>query len=314
MDSVLERLPSGARVCVIRLRSLGDSVLATPAITLLKRERPDLKVAVVSEQRFFQVFEGNPDIEAVLEPSLRQVRRWNPALCLNLHGGARSAWMTLASGADFRAGFLHHRCAAVYNVLIPTAQEILNINRKVHTAEHLASAMFFLGVEIQDVPRARLVAGQEPDSRPAAPSVLIHPFASAPSKVWPADRFASLAQELSARHGLEPVFLAGPGDDATPFSKWRVMQNASLSVVKRLLAAASLFVGNDSGPAHMAAALSVPVIALFGSSDPVIWGPWKTESVVLRRDEGIHNIPVEEALAAAGRLRPQSAGTRKGPA
>jgi ADP-heptose:LPS heptosyltransferase len=311
MDSVLERLTAGARVCVIRLRSLGDCVLTTPALALLKRQRPDLKLAVVSEPRFAEVFQGNPDIEEVLPPKLRDVRRWRSALCLNFHGGARSAWMTLASGAEFRAGFLHHRWASVYNVLIPSAQEILNVNRKVHTAEHLASAMFFLGVEIQDVPRARLVAEPAQTATAAGPSAVIHPFASAPGKTWPVERFVRVAQELNAKHGLEPIFLAGPGDDATPFDTWRVLRNAPLPTVKRTVAAASLFVGNDSGPAHMAAAFNVPVVVLFGASDPVIWGPWKTDSAVLTRDEDIEAISVEETLAAIDRLRLRHSGNKK---
>ncbi|HLJ51087.1 MAG TPA: glycosyltransferase family 9 protein [Bryobacteraceae bacterium] len=300
MESVLERLPSGARVCVVRLRSLGDSVLTTPALALLKRQRPDLKIAVVSEERFFPIFEGNPDVDELLPPSLRAVRKWRSNLCLNFHGGAHSACMTLLSGAQFRAGFLHHRWSSLYNVPIPTAQEVLNVNRKVHTAEHLASAMFFLGVNVQEIPRARLAA-----ERPACSAryAVLHPFASAPGKTWPAERFAQVARALVERHGLEPVFIAGPSDDPSPFSAWRTIRNAPLSQIKQLLFGASLFIGNDSGPAHMAAAFSVPVIVLFGSSDPIVWAPWKTKSVVLTSENGIEGISAGETLAVIDRLR-----------
>ncbi|MEO7146083.1 MAG: glycosyltransferase family 9 protein, partial [Bryobacteraceae bacterium] len=88
-----------------------------------------------------------------------------------------------------------------------------------------------------------------------------------------------------------------------PFAQWRVLNNAPLARVKQLLAGASLFVGNDSGPAHMAAAFGVPVAALFGSSDAVTWAPWKTESAVLTAPGGIQNISVEQALEAVERLR-----------
>lgn len=300
MESVLERLPSGARVCVIRLRSLGDSVLTTPALSLLKRQRPDLKVAVVSEPRFFPVFEGNPDVDQLLPPSFSAVRKWRATLCVNFHGGTRSAWMTLLSGAKFRAGFEHYRWSPVYNIPIPTAQEILCVSRKVHTAEHLASAMFFLGVDPQEIPRARLVA-----TSPVAfaPYAVIHPFASAPDKTWPAERFGEVAEALTQRHGLEPVFLAGPDDDASPFRTWRVLENLRLGMVKNILAGASLFLGNDSGPAHMAAAFRVPTVVLFGSSDAAVWAPWKTRSAVLASFEGIQEITTTRALAAVESLR-----------
>ena len=98
-----------SRVAVIRLRSLGDCVLTTPALDILKRSRPDLRLAVVVEDRFRDIFEGNPDLEAILPPALGALRAWRPALCLNFHGGTRSAWMTALSGSPFRAGFGHFR-------------------------------------------------------------------------------------------------------------------------------------------------------------------------------------------------------------
>ncbi len=62
--------------------------------------------------------------------------------------------MTAASGAAFRAGFGHFRHQFAYNLRIPRAQQILSVERKVHTAEHLASAMFWLGVPLTEIPRA----------------------------------------------------------------------------------------------------------------------------------------------------------------
>ncbi len=158
MTNVLERLKPDARLAVIRLRSLGDCVLTTPALSLLKQARPDLKIAIVVEDRFAPVFTDNPDVSAILSPSAGEIARWRPDLTLNLHGGATSVRLMLASRSRWRAGFGHFRFRLLYNVRIPRAQEILEVNRIVHTAEHLASAMFFLGVPQSDIPRARLFA------------------------------------------------------------------------------------------------------------------------------------------------------------
>src|SRR5215468_5867712 len=105
VSRVLENLPDGAHVAVVRLRSLGDCVLTTPALELLKNSRPDLRVAVAVESRFAPVFAGNPAVETLLQPAVAAVRTWAPQLCLNLHGGTRSAVLTALSGARFRAGF-----------------------------------------------------------------------------------------------------------------------------------------------------------------------------------------------------------------
>jgi len=303
VQSVLECLPRASRVGILRLRSLGDCVLTTPALEILKRCRPDLRLAVMVEDRFRAVFEGNPDVDEILPGTLGALRRWRPMLCWNLHGGGRSAWMTALSGARYRAGFGHFRYRAVYNVRIPRAQEILGVERKVHTAEHLASAVFYLGAPICDVPRAKVVAGSAGTSAgtagmsACATEVVIHPFATTAGKTWGAGGFLAVAQYLKEA-GIEPVFIGGGGDDFSPFRAFRTISGAPLSEIKRLIAGASLFVGNDSGPAHMAAALGVPSVVIFCASDPAIWGPWRTTSQVVTAPSGVAQV-----LDALARLR-----------
>jgi ADP-heptose:LPS heptosyltransferase len=204
-------------------------------------------------------------------------------------------WLTAASGARIRAGFAHHAYSFLYTDKIPRAQEIIGDARRVHTAEHLASAMFWMGVPRTEIPRAQLSA--DPVAI-AGPYTVLHPFAATPEKTWPAERFLDVAEHLT-----NPVFLAGPNDDPTPFAKFRVFQNAPLAEVKSIIAGAQLFIGNDSGPAHIAAAFGVPVVVLFGPSDPVNWAPWRTEGHVLTNPEGIDRIRVDEVIAAADALR-----------
>jgi heptosyltransferase-3 len=299
MPSLLESLPRGARVSVIRLRSLGDCVLTTPALALLKSHRPDLHIQIVVEPRFAAVFEGSPDVDEIsVSHSLVNPNR--PDLVLNLHGGTRSMLISFTSGAKYKAGFGHHRYSFVYSHKIPRAQEILGEERPVHTAEHLASAMFWLGVPKQDIPRAKLSAKSPPND--LGPYAVIHPFASLPEKTWPLDRYGEVVVNLRSAHGLDTVFLAGPTDDSGPFSAFRVCQNAPLSDVKSLISGASLFVGNDSGPAHVAAAFGVPGVVLFGPSNPVTWAPWRTEARVMTSREDIARIQTSDVLAAAESL------------
>ena len=299
-SDLIARLPSGSRVAVIRLRSLGDCVLTTPALALLKAHRPDLEIHMVVEPRFAGVFEDNPDVATASEAVP------NVDLILNLHGGTRSMWLTLASGAKYRAGFAHHRYSFLYTHKIPAAQAILGVGRSVHTAEHLASAMFWMGVPPAAISRAKLIARNPPD-RP--PYVVLHPFASAPDKAWPRERFVLVAARLQAQ-GLQPMILAGPADDAAPFAPFEVLKNAPPRDVKNVMSGAALFIGNDSGPAHIAAAFGVPVVVLFGPSNPVTWAPWRTEARVLTSPGSIARISLDEVLSAADALR--LAGMRAG--
>jgi heptosyltransferase III len=297
VSPLLDRLPPHSRVAVIRLRSLGDCVLTTPALALLHQHRPDLRIAVAVEPRFAAIFEYNPAITRILDDHRLAARKFAPALCLNLHGGARSVWLTALSGARHRAGFAHHAHRWLYNAKIPRAQSILGEERTVHTAEHLASAMFWLGVPRQEIPRAALYA--TPEKR--TPYAVIHPFASAAHKMWPAENFLALAHHLQAQ-GLAVVITGAPSDDFTSFRAFECAQNNTLTQTKNLLAGATLFLGNDSGPAHMAAAFGLPVVVLYGTSDPVVWAPWRTPHRTFVSPAGLARIAPATVIAAVGEL------------
>ena len=298
----MDRLPAGSRIAVIRLRSLGDCVLTTPSLALLKAHRGDLRIAVVVEPRFAGIFEGNPDVDDILPPQIGSLMRFRPTLALNLHGGTRSIALACASGAVIRAGFGHHRYSFVYTHKIPRAQQILGEERPVHTAEHIASAMFWMGVPRHPIPRAKLASSKLPEFVRGG-YVVLHPFASEPSKTWPAQRFLAVAAHLRTALDLEPVFVAGPEDETSAFESFRVWQGAPLNELKNLMAGAQIFIGNDSGPAHIAAAFGVPVVAIFGASNAVTWAPWRTDARVLTSPGGIEGIEVSEAIAAIEALR-----------
>jgi len=304
---VLADLPANSRILVIRLRSIGDIILLTPALHLLKAWRPDLFVSVLVEARFRELLEGNPDVNEILSPgegsikaashlnAVLGLRRKKFAVCINLHGGPTSRFLTRMSGARIKVGFWHFRSPGRYHILVPDARTILD-QPTIHTAEHHASAFFYLGLPRQEIPRARIFVRAEytswwQDARarlglaPGDEYVLIHPTALFATKQWAAEKFAQLGAALEREMGLKPVYSCGPGEGGV----LDAVQNASGSPIRRLegmrlgqfaaaLAESRLFVGNDSGPAHMAAALSRPLVVIFGSSSSTIWGPWPPQA------------------------------------
>jgi len=301
--SLLPDLPGSSRILVIRLRSIGDIVLLTPALHLLKAWRPDLFASVLVEPRFRELLEGNPDVDEILSPGEGSIkaashlsaalglRRKKFAVCINLHGGPTSRFLTRMCGARIKVGFEHFRSPGHYQILVPDARIILD-QPTIHTAEHQACAFFCLGLPRQEIPRARIFVSAEHKAwwkhrraslglAPGDGYVMIHPTALYATKQWAAEKFAQLAAALEREMSLKPVFSCGPGEGAI----LDAVQNASGSPIRRLegmrlgqfaaaLADTRLFVGNDSGPAHMAAALSRPLVVIFGSSSSTIWGPW----------------------------------------
>ena len=303
--SLLPNLPSGARILILRLRSIGDIVLLTPTLWLLKEWRPDLRISVMVESRFQELLQGNPAVEEILSPGegtgarnllsrlavIRELRRRGFALCVNLHGGPTSRLFTRWSGAQWRVGFAHYRGARLYNVIVPDARFILN-QPSLHTAEHQAAAFFHLGLPRHEIPRAQIFSGAGHAEwwgarraslgiPPGQPYAIVHPTALYKTKEWAPEGFARLGEFMEGDHGIVPIYSCGPGEspvlDAVQKSSAipiRRLGGVSLAQFAAVLAEARLFVGNDSGPAHMAAALARPVVVIFGSSSSLIWGPW----------------------------------------
>jgi heptosyltransferase-3 len=299
----LDRVEPGSRVAVIRLRSMGDCVLATPALQLLKNARPDLEIKVVVEDRFAAIFGSD-----TLPPTAAALRAFGPRLCLNLHGGTRSARLTLLSGARFRAGFEIFRPGWIYNTPIPTAQETLGITRRVHTAEHMASAMFYLGVPISDVPRARVEAlPSRSQFAPEGEYAVIHPMAATQEKTWRPEGFLEVARHLERSRGLQVVFIGAAGEDLSRFGAYRTVEGAALEELAKLMRDAAFFMGNDSGPAHVAAAFGVPQVVIFGPSDSLTWAPWRASAEVVKADAlkggtAIRDISVDCVISAVDRV------------
>jgi ADP-heptose:LPS heptosyltransferase len=308
-QSVLSQIPENSSVVIIRLRSLGDTVLTTPAVALLKQHRPDLRIHMAVEKPFDELLEGNPDLSGILRiaPGARLAQRWKllgeirgtkPALCLNTHGGSTSAWLTLLSGARFRAGYAHYRMRPAYNVTIPRAQEVLGreADAPVHTAEHHAAAMFHLGVPPKEIPRAKLHGSASPLPKPYA---VLHVTAAYFTKQWEASKFREIAALLRDRHGLDPVVIAGPGEGETlrEFDGFTCLDRTSIADLKALIGGSDFFVGNDSGPAHIAAAFEIPSVVIFGSSNSAVWGPWRTPHAVVETAWGCKPCPGDRCYA-----------------
>ena len=303
--SLLPDLPAGARILILRLRSIGDIILLTPTLRLLKEWRPDLRISVMVESRFRELLQGNPAVEEILIPGegsgvrkllsrlavIRGLRLRGFSLCVNLHGGPTSRLFARWSAAPWRVGFAHYRGASLYNILVPDARTILN-KPSLHTAEHQAAAFFYLGLPRKEIPRAQIFSAAEQaawwDAQRARlgiasgqPYAVVHPTASYKTKEWAPEGFARLGEFLEREARVVPIYSCGPGEapvldavEKASGAPLRRLEGMSLAQFAAALAGARLFVGNDSGPAHMAAALARPVVVIFGSSSSPIWGPW----------------------------------------
>jgi len=299
------------RVLVVRLRSIGDTVLATPSLHALRRFLPGARLDVLLEDWVAPLLEGSADVDRVVGVArksarerlgvARLLRRERYDVVYNLHGGSTAALLTRATGAPHRVGFADYAYAALHSHAAPPSAGLWG-REKTHSAEQQLALPGWTGVPVSDRPATRLaVTRQAADSvarrlraegfRDGEPYALVHPAAAFESKTWAPENFARVVDHLAAR-GLRPVAVAGPGEAAvvaavreSARAPLAALTDLRLPEVTALAAGARLFVGNDSGVAHMAAAVGTPQVVVFGSSNVAHWRPWTTAPAEVVREE-----------------------------
>lgn len=283
-------------ILVIKLRYIGDVLLATPVLRALRDQFPNARLTVAVNRGTEEILKWNPDVhETLVVPRgtlagqlrfFRDLRRRGFDCVVDLTDGDRSAILTWVSGAPVRIGFNdeHRLRGQLYSTVVRVPQDIL------HRIGRNLSALRPLGIEPKASPPVLHTAPQdeaeaqcilERVGATSARLVMLQPGARYWFKAWPAERFAELADRLTDAHGC--LVLIG-GDAAERELAESVRTKARSSPVNlaghttllqyaAVLKRCALFIGNDNGPMHMAAALGIPVVALFGPSDPAMWGP-----------------------------------------
>jgi predicted lipopolysaccharide heptosyltransferase III len=299
------------RVLVVRLRSIGDTVLATPSLRALRRFLPHAKIDLLVEDWVAPLLDGFRDVDEVLTlPRSGTAARMRMARLLwsrrydvayNLHGGTTAGFLVRASGARHRIGFAEYRYPWLYNHLAPRSSELWG-TETTHSAEQQLALLGWTGVPVSDRPASALGESEEAaDSLrirldkvgfdPSKPFSLIHPTAAFDTKRWAGERFAAMCDHLASR-GIASVLVAAENESdvlrsITGHSRSNPLTLAGLTLpeVTALARRARLFVGNDSGIAHIAAAVKLPTVVIFGSSNVAHWYPWTAGvSAVVRED------------------------------
>ena len=286
------------RVLVIRLRSIGDTVLATPSLFALKRFLPDAQIDILVEDWVAPLLTAHPHVDNVITLErggfmerlrvARELRAERYDVVYNLHGGTTATFLTRATGARHRVGFKTYQYAKLHTELVPSPL-LLWGQQKTHSVEQQLALLGWTGVPVSDRPRTQLgispAAVESVNQQLAAAGLadrkiaLIHPAAALETKRWATENFARVAEFVNER-GLAPVAIAGPHelgiiDELLNESSAHVLSlDLSLPEVTALAARSQLFVGNDSGIAHIAAAVGTPSVVVFGSSNIAHWRPW----------------------------------------
>ncbi|MCM8800956.1 MAG: lipopolysaccharide heptosyltransferase II [Candidatus Omnitrophica bacterium] len=333
------------RILVARTDRVGDVLLSTPVIKNLRDSYPSSYIAMVVSNYCKEILEGNPYLDEVLIydkekrhrgliGSLKFVfhlRKKRFDLAIILHPTNRMHLVTFLARIPKRIGYNRKLGFLLTDKIPHTKQE----GRK-HELEYNLDLLRYLGIPAQDKTLFMPIRKEAEDwieelfkkerINPTDKLLAIHPGASCPSKLWPAERFAELADRLADKYGFKLIFIAGRKDINITEGVIKYLKNpvinlagkTSLSQLASILRRCQLFISNDSGPVHIATAVGTPVISIFGRNQkglsPLRWRPLGRFDRFIHKDVGCsqclaHNckkgflclkaITVEEVLEIA---------------
>jgi heptosyltransferase-3 len=279
-------LPSRPRILVIALRRLGDVLLTTPLIASLRRAWPDAVIDALVFADTAGILKGNPDINSVVPfPGNRTViqsltlaaslyRRYD--LAISTQSGDRPTFFAFVAGKQ-RVALVEQTVKS--QVIEKLLDRSLVYVPGVHRVEEMLRLADTLGIE--RVPHLVPPRARDSADVPQGDYAVIHAAPMFRYKQWSAQGWRDLAAVLASR-GLTVVATGGPAPDERAYldTVWhgtavtRLDGKLDWSQLSGLLAKAKVFVGPDTSVTHLAAASGAPTVALFGPTDPRLWGPF----------------------------------------
>jgi heptosyltransferase-3 len=267
----------------IRVGGLGDLLAVLPSLNLLRRAFPDLRIVLCARPEYGSLLRARGVVDEVRSA---EALDWNDG-----EFDLRIGWFQKPASVPDGPG-----CYFVFDPAAgqPVSRFFFDRTAAVVRASGASS--------VPDFAECARLPGGSPGLR-TGPAV-IHPGSGGRRKCWPLERFRELAAEL-ARKGLSGRFVAGDADaDAAAGLRaavlppdWMILETVSLAGLAALLESAPLYVGNDSGVTHLAAACGVPAVALFRSEFAASWRP-AGRTTVLSADE-VEDVPLEAVVSAA---------------
>jgi predicted lipopolysaccharide heptosyltransferase III len=298
------------KILLIRLRRIGDVILTTPAVTTLRQCFPAASISYIVERPYRELVEGNPNLDKVIilekKQSLkdffrliRLIRKERYDVVLDFHGGPRASLITFFSGAKLKVGYRIKYKNFIYDVKLPRRPE----EGYFHSVENHINLVKALGVEVKSLPplylpQARKTEAErvskfiEENSLAASKIIAIHISAGNEFRNWGVDNLVQLINLLGQRTDIKIVLL-GTGEDQkaeeeilkkSTSSVLSLVGRLNLREVRELISHSSLFVGPDSGPMHIAASTSTPIVALFGPNLPAFNAPWQAKAIVVEKE------------------------------
>ncbi len=291
------------RILVIKLRAIGDVLLSTVVLKNLREAFPRAKLDFLTEKSSREVIEGNHNVNSVIvfdgkhQSSLGlilNVRGRNYDLVLDLFGNPRSAIVTYFSGATYRVGYRFGWRRYCYNTVVtPRGGDVHNTEFNLDALRAIGLPIGSDRIEFPLTIMAEHLADEYFNLHKLTEkfTVALNPGGGWYTKRWRIPEFAQLGDLLVREWNAKVLVAWGPGEleDAKKLKSSMkesalLLPQSSLKQLAAILKRCSVFVTNDSGPMHIAAAVGTPVVAIFGPTDPELQGPIGTKHEVVQNE------------------------------
>ncbi len=279
--------PPNPSVVILKRCCLGDVLETTACVDAIRRRYPLARIDYATEDYSRAALVGNPDLTGIVEPTLAGLRRGRYDVAITLERSPSIALMPWLAGIPIRVGPNNLSRGVAHNVRVACpperseAQIALDCAAAIDVPVEAARPKFCPSPE--DAAAAeRLLADADLADAPLlaiAPGGGVNPGMRLISKRWPVERFAALADRLQRVRGLRTV-LVGGSDDRGFEGAIDLIGRTSFGETAAIIQRCGAFVGNDSAPLHLAAALGTPYVGIFGPSDPVRHRPLGKGEVV----------------------------------
>ncbi len=295
------------RVLVLRGGAIGDFVLTLPALAAIRRTWPEARMELAGYPHIAQLAVAGQLADRVL--SLDNVEF---ARLFSRDARFADEQVRYFRSFDLIISYLHDPDTIVQkNLKAAGACRVLCASPQVqdrHAIDTLLAPLEELGINQAGafsrlaLKEQHLRNGRQRAKKFGKRIIAIHPGSGSPKKNWPFERFVTLAEKLAAETEFKPVFTVGEADSAVAGELTRircpapVLPQCSLVELAEFLSACAGYVSNDSGITHLAAALGIPVVALFGPSDPARWAPRGPNARVLHDAGGLAGISAGTVL------------------
>ena len=298
------------KILIVRLRRIGDIVMTTPALNLLREHFPAAEITYVVDDPYLELVEGHPDLNDIIVVAkklkvtgflrhIRTIRKRRYDVLIDFHGGPRASLFTFFSKACLKIGYRIKYRHFIYDITIPRESE----EGYIHSVESHVNLIKALGISPSSISKPKLPSAKALEAERVQrflrrnhclgyKLITLHISAGNEFRDWGTDKIIALTDLLAGINDVKILLIGGEEDkgiEAEIVNKSSAplissVGQLNLRELRELISTSSLFVGPDSGPMHIASTTNTPIVALFGPTLPAHFAPWEAKATLLEKE------------------------------